>query len=149
MVSSIKIILLVEDDPNDVILIRRALKSVNAQAHLFDVGDGEKAIKYLVGEDEFADRTKYLFPDIVLLDLKLPRKSGLEVIEWVRAQEEIKSLPIVMLTSSKQAADIYKAYDLGANSYLVKPVAYENLVSMMDSFKNYWLKINVWPPKMN
>src|SRR6185312_6812532 len=117
------VILHVEDDPNDVILVELAFRKVGGGCVLKVVNDGEQACEYLVGEGPYANRSEYPFPALVLLDIKLPKKSGLEVLEWVRAQSqsEIKYLPIVILTSSNQQADIIKAYDLSVNSFLVKP----------------------------
>lgn len=141
-------VLLVEDDPNDVLLIRRAFEKLGNNIQLVDVGDGEQAIRYLVGDGQYADRQKYPNPQLMLLDLKLPRKSGFEVLAWLADQATGKPrLTVVVLTSSKQAGDIERAYQLGANSYLVKPVSFEDLLKMVEIFKSYWLSINQWPPR--
>ena len=100
---------------------------------------------YLAGEGPFADRQRHPFPVLVLLDLKLPRRSGLEVLEWIRAQTGLKRLPVVVLTSSKEATDVNRAYDLGANSYLVKPVGFDSLLELVKSLEVYWLILNQKP----
>jgi CheY-like chemotaxis protein len=138
-------ILLVEDDPNDVLLIRRAFTKARILNQIQTVSDGDQAVAYLNGDGPFADRNAHPLPVLVLLDLKLPRRSGLEVLEWVRAQEGLKRLPIVVLTSSKEAADVNRAYDLGANSYLVKPVGFDTLLELVKSLEVYWLILNQKP----
>src|SRR5580704_12646023 len=132
-------ILLVEDDENDVFFLQRALKQAQIANPLHRVRDGEEAISYLRGEEEFADREKFPMPTLMLLDLKMPRKNGFEVIDWVRAQPGLKRLPIVVLTSSREDPDVNRAYELGANTYLVKPVRFEGLVEMMKALNLYWL----------
>lgn len=132
-------ILLAEDEPNDVFLIQRAFTKANISDGLSVVSDGEQAIDYLAGQKEFADRDRFPMPKLVLLDLKLPRKSGLDVLSWLRAQDSpYRRVPVVMLTSSRQASDINRAYELGANSYLVKPVAFEDLLEMIKMLNFYW-----------
>ncbi|MDB6123057.1 MAG: two-component response regulator [Pedosphaera sp.] len=132
-------ILLAEDDYNDVFFMERAFKQSQIANPLHRVKDGEDAISYLKGEGEFADRTRYPLPYLILLDLKMPRKNGFEVIQWIREQPGLKRFPIVVLTSSKEDPDINRAYELGANTYLVKPVRFEGLVEMMNTLKLYWL----------
>lgn len=138
-------ILLVEDDSNDVILIQRAFKKVNTMVSIQVVTDGEQAVAYLAGNEPYADREDYPVPELVLLDLKLPRKPGLEVLEWLRQQPGLKRLPVVALTSSKLTADINKAYELGINSYLVKPMAFDDLLKMIKTLNLYWLTFNEMP----
>lgn len=139
-------ILLVEDEPNDVFLIQRAFRKANLLNPIQAVSDGEQAIAYLTGQKEFGDRQKYPMPVLILLDLKLPRKTGLEVLAWLREQPApLKRVPVVVLTSSKQSTDINRAYDLGANSYLVKPVAFEGLLQMVKALDLYWLILNEKP----
>jgi CheY-like chemotaxis protein len=132
-------ILLAEDDENDVFFMERAFKQAQIANPLIRVKDGEDAIAYLKGEDAFADRTSCPMPYLVLLDLKMPRKNGFEVIQWVREQPGLKRLPLVVLTSSKEDPDVNRAYELGANTYLVKPVKFEGLVEMMKALNLYWL----------
>ncbi len=138
-------ILLVEDDSNDVLLIRRAFKKANIANPLQVVEDGDRALTYLEGQGPYADREQYPLPILVLLDLKLPRRSGLEVLAWLRQRQGLKRLPVVVLTSSKENRDIDQAYDLGANSYLAKPVEFDALVEMMKSLGVYWLILNENP----
>ena len=139
------IVLLVEDDPNDVVLIQRAFRKANIVNPINIVGNGEDAIDYLAGKGKFKDRNKYPIPTLVLLDLKLPRKSGHEVLAWVRKQPKLKRLPIVVLTSSQQVWDKNKAYDLGTNSYLIKPVSFDSLIELIQSLNTYWLILNEKP----
>ena len=138
-------ILLVEDDPNDIILIKRAFEKTRITNPLQVVEDGEEAISYLAGKGRYADREKYPLPMLLLLDLKLPRKSGHEVLEWLRQQPILKRLTVVVLTSSQQSSDVNRAYDLGANSYLVKPVTFDALVEMVKSLNFYWIILNENP----
>lgn len=138
-------ILLVEDNPDDVLLIKRAFRRARIVNPLQVVTDGEAAMAYLAGEPPYEDRESYPLPLLVLLDLKLPKRSGLEVLAWLRAQILLKRLPVVVLTASRETPDINKAYDLGANSYLVKPVAFEDLVEMVKTLGLYWLILNEYP----
>ncbi|OLC08799.1 MAG: two-component system response regulator [Gemmatimonadetes bacterium 13_1_40CM_70_11] len=138
-------ILLVEDNPDDVLLIRRAFQKAGIGNPVVAVEHGDEAVAYLDGTGAYADRQRYPIPALVLLDLKLPRRSGLEVLGWVRQHEGLKRLPIVVLTSSRDEGDINKAYDLGANSYLVKPVAFDELLRLVRSVEGYWLMLNERP----
>ncbi len=138
-------ILLVEDDPNDVFLIQRAFRKANLANPIQVMNDGEAAVQYLSGQEPYADRDRYPLPMLMLLDLKLPRRSGLEVLEWLKQQPKLKRLPVVVLTSSREHTDLNRAYDLGANSYLVKPVAFDSLLNMVQTLNQYWLIINERP----
>lgn len=138
-------ILLVEDDPNDVFLIQRAFRKANLANPIQVIKDGEAAVLYLSGQEPYADRDRYPLPILMLLDLKLPRRSGLEVLEWLKQQPKLKRLPVVVLTSSREHTDLNRAYDLGANSYLVKPVAFDSLLNMVQTLNQYWLLINESP----
>ena len=138
-------ILLVEDDPNDVFLIQRAFRKANLANPIQVMNDGEAAVLYLSGQEPYADRDRYPLPILMLLDLKLPRRSGLEVLEWLKQQPKLKRLPVVVLTSSREHTDLNRAYDLGANSYLVKPVAFDSLLNMVQTLNQYWLIINESP----
>ncbi|MCH8745891.1 MAG: insulinase family protein [Chloroflexi bacterium] len=128
METNVDTILLVEDDPNDVTLIKRAFRKINLGCSLQVVNDGQQAIDYLEGVSPYDDRTLHPLPSLVLLDLKLPKKSGFEILEWLRGQSKLCRIPVVFLTSSDETSDIDRAYKLGANSYLVKPVAFGTLV---------------------
>jgi CheY-like chemotaxis protein len=138
-------ILLVEDDSNDVILIRRAFRKAGIEIPIHIVADGEEAITYLTNQPPYDHPEKYPLPTLVLLDLKLPRVSGLEVLEWLRNQPKFKRLLVVVLTSSQESPDVNKAYDLGANSYLIKPVNFDDLTGLMGTIHSYWLDLNQRP----
>jgi CheY-like chemotaxis protein len=131
-------ILLAEDEPNDVLLIQRAFQKAQLLNPIHVVSDGQEAIHYLRGDSHYADRGRFPLPTLVLLDLKMPRLGGFDVIAWVRQQPGLKRLPLVVLTSSKDGPDINRAYELGANTYLVKPVEFDGLVEMMKNLSLYW-----------
>lgn len=116
------VLLHVEDEATDRMILRAAFAKVAPDVRLRSSIDGAEAVAYLSGEGEYADRERHPLPRLVLLDLKLPRMSGLEVLEWIRNHSELKSMPVFMLTSSREPADLERAYALGANSYLVKSV---------------------------
>ena len=139
------VMLLVEDDPNDILLIQRAFAKACLVNPLKVVRDGEEALNYLSGSGDFADRGRYPLPSLILLDLKLPRKSGLEILQWLRQQPVLKHIPVIVLTSSKESSDVSRAYDLGANSYLVKPVGFEGLLELVKSIGMYWMILNKTP----
>ncbi len=142
-------ILLIEDDPNDVFLIQRAFSKAKIMNPIQTVKNGEDAISYLAGKDVFSNRERYPLPVLILLDLKLPRISGHEVLEWLRQQPGLKRIPVVVLTSSKQTFDINRAYDLDANSYLIKPVTFNALLEMVKTLNLYWLILNENPEVRN
>lgn len=145
---TLNVLLHVEDDPNDLLLLQRAFRKANAQVTIQPVNDGDKAVAYLSGADEFTDREKYPLPGIVLLDLKMPRKSGLEVLQWIRSQQKLRRLIVIVFTSSKHDEDVNKAYDIGANSYLVKPVGFDMLVDVAKMIQQYWINANE-PPQLS
>ena len=138
------VILLVEDNPDDVFLIERAFRRASLVGPIH-VADGEAAVEYLSGSGPYADRTRHPLPSLMVLDLKLPRKSGLEVLAWLRQQPILARLPVVVLTSSAENADINRAYDLGVNSYLVKPVSPDALQEMVRTLGLYWAGLNHTP----
>ena len=138
-------VLLVEDDSNDVLLFQRAFGRTNVNALLNVCQDGEEALHYLSGEGLWNDRERFPLPVLILLDLKLPRKSGLEVLAWIRAQKSLSRIPVVVFTSSRERKDVNEAYDLGANSYLVKPAGFEYLLDYVKTLWNYWLVLNEKP----
>jgi DNA-binding response OmpR family regulator len=135
-------VLVVEDNSTDALMIHRAFKKANITAALEVVADGDEAVAYLAGQGNYADRTRHPWPVLVLLDLKLPRRSGLEVLQWRRGQTEPARVPVVVLTSSRESEDIRRAYDAGANSYLVKPVDFDPLLEMVRSLGLFWLVHN-------
>jgi CheY-like chemotaxis protein len=141
-------VLLVEDNPADILLYQRAFRNENySHVSLQIVTDGDAAIFYLSGGGEYADRTTYPLPVIILLDLKLPHRSGYEVLAWIKEQPQLKRLPVIVMTSSKQQADVNKTYDLGVNSYLVKPDDFTTMSDLLHSITDYWLKHNK-PPEI-
>lgn len=138
-------VLLAEDNSTDVLLVQRAVRRMGVEARLHVVRDGEEAIAYLRGSDGYSDRARHPLPGMLLLDLKLPRQSGFDVLSWIRGQAGLRRLPVVVLTSSRETPDINRAFDLGANSYLVKPVDAASLAGMMQSVGKYWLDLNEYP----
>lgn len=141
------VILHVEDDENDRFMLERVFKKKKFSNDLLSVRDGQQAIEYLSGKGIYADRNLYPMPGLVLLDLKLPLKNGIEVLEWIRSKPEFHQLLVVILSSSKMPSDVSRAYDLGANSYLVKPSMIEDLVSMFEAFSNNWFLFVQRPSK--
>jgi CheY-like chemotaxis protein len=131
MTAAMTTILHVEDDPNDTLLFQHACRKAGMVFALQAVSDGDQAIAYLRGIHDFSDRIKYPLPDLILLDLKMPRVSGFDVLAWLRTSGLLKGVPVVVLTSSNHEADVKRAYDLGARSYLVKPVGFEALVELV------------------
>ena len=142
-------ILLVEDDYNDVLLIQRAFRKANIKPSVSNVYDGDEVVSYLQGKGKYADRAKYPVPLLILLDLKLPRRSGLEVLAWIRQQPQFKRLLVIVLTSSQEDSDLTQAYDLGANSYLVKPIDFQDFVRLVELIDAYWFKTNQIPRMAN
>ena len=136
--DAIGVILLAEDDENDIDLIRRAFAEVRFTNPLHVVHDGEEVITYLKGEGKYADRDNYPLPALLLLDLKMPRKDGFEVLKWIRQQPELKALRVVVLTASDHIQDANLAYQLGANSFLVKPVDFPHFIEVTKAVKGYW-----------
>lgn len=139
-------ILLVEDDSNDVLLIRRAFCQANLDhIDLQVITNGDAAVQYLSQKEPYLVQSQYPCPALILLDLKLPRRSGLEVLAWLRQHPLLKRLPVVILTASRENPDIERAYDIGVNSYLVKPIHFQDLVRMMSTLHLYWLTLNECP----
>ena len=145
MIPIASTLLLVEDDPYDAKLIRRALQNQNVSCGVQLVQDGEAAIAYLSGASPYEDRLVHPLPALVLLDLKIPRRNGFEVLEWIRGCQVIRRLPVVVLTSSQEHNDVNRAYDLGANSYLVKPLSASALSDLLKAVEQYWLVTNTAP----
>lgn len=138
-------ILLVEDDSNDILLIQRAFRKANLINPIRIVKDGDEAIAYLAGEGNYINRDEFPIPALILLDLKLPRRSGLEVLAWIKQQPVLKRIPVVVLTSSQESKDIDLAYDIGVNSYLLKPVKFTSLIKMVEALDAYWMQLNHYP----
>jgi DNA-binding response OmpR family regulator len=142
MVSYLNSVLLIEDNPNDVILIRRAFQRANFKPTLIVIEDGDAAIAHFC---QLLENDKQPLPELILLDLKLPRRSGLEVLKWLRQHPQLKRLLIVVLTASRESADVNQAYEIGINSYLVKPIAFEELVNLVNLINRYWFQLNEKP----
>ena len=141
-----KPILLVEDNEDDALLMKRAMKAAGISNRLSCVEDGQEAIDYLGGSGKFSDRLSYPIPAFVFLDLKLPLKSGLEVLAWKRNQAALEGVVVLVLTSSSEASDLREAYKLGVNSYVVKPAATSELAEFAKAFRTYWMDFNRIPP---
>lgn len=141
-----KIILLVEDNPDDIALTLRALKKNNIANKVAVARDGEEALEYLTATGRYAGRAPADRPEVVLLDLKLPKAGGLEVLRAIRANPRTRLLPVVVLTSSSEERDIIASYDLGANSYIRKPVDFNQFVEAVRELGLYWLVLNQAPP---
>ena len=136
------VILLVDDNPHDVVLIRLAFRRVGIIDTIHLVKDGGEAMRYIKGEGPYTDRHQFPIPTLVLLDLKMPQTSGFEVLEWIRQQPKLSNVLVVVMSGSKNDEDIERAYALGASSYLVKPTRFEEMVKMMETLKDYtaWRK---------
>jgi CheY-like chemotaxis protein len=141
-----RFILLVEDNPDDVDLTLRALKKFNIQNEVVVVRDGAEALDYLFATGVYADRNKNIMPAVILLDLKLPKIDGLDVLRRIRGNELTALLPVVILTSSKEEQDMINGYKLGANSYVRKPVDFIRFSEAIRQLRLYWLLINEPPP---
>ena len=141
-----KVILLVEDNPDDELLTLRALRKNNVLNEVVVARDGVEALDYLFGTGEYAGRDTSVTPQLILLDLKLPKIDGLEVLKRLRADERTRLLPVVILTSSREQQDMLDGYGLGANSYVRKPVNFEQFVQAIEQLKLYWLILNEAPP---
>jgi len=131
-------ILLVEDDENDAMLLRMAFERNGIVNPVQWVKDGLEAVAYLNGEGVYADRAKYPFPEVLLVDLKMPRMTGLELLAWINEHPEFRVIPTIVMTSSRQELDIESAYKLGANTYLTKPIAFDDLAKMVNLTHAYW-----------
>ena len=142
-----KIILLVEDNPDDEALTLRALKTNNIQNRVVVARDGAEALDYFFGTGAYAGRDMSVMPTVTLLDLKLPKVDGLEVLRRLRADERTRNIPVVILTSSKEEQDLLNGYKLGANSYIRKPVDFIQFTESVRQLGLYWLVLNEPPPR--
>jgi DNA-binding response OmpR family regulator len=139
-------VLLVEDEASDAALVMRAFDKAAMNSKVIRLSDGDQAVSYMRGDPPYHERAAYPLPSVILLDIKLPRRSGFEVIEWVREQQgPVNRTMIVMLTSSRFRGDVNRAYELGANSYLTKPDSSRQLVELAILFKEYWFRWNEIP----
>ena len=138
-------IILVEDNPSDADLIKRALNKNNVANKILHLKDGQEVLQYLFGEGQWKGRTTANTPKVILLDLKMPKVSGIEVLKKIKSNDETRSIPVVILTSSKEDPDIKECYKLGVNSYVVKPVGFEEFSTTVAQLGLYWLLINQQP----
>lgn len=126
-------VLLVEDNHDDTLFFKRAFAKAGLPCVVHSVEDGQMAVEYLLGEGPYGDRSKYPLPSYLFLDLKMPRKSGIELLEWMRGQPELQHLPVAILTSSKEPLDVKRAYELGARTYCIKPVENARLQALVQA----------------
>lgn len=140
MQSNTTTFLLLEDDPNDVFFVEHEFKSAPAHIKLHSVRDGVEAIEYLEGKGKFTDRHRYPLPDIILLDLKMPRLNGFDFLQWLRhkAPDNLSLIPAIVMSSSAVQSDIVRCYQLGANSYIVKPVNWDDFRKRIKALGLYW-----------
>jgi CheY-like chemotaxis protein len=131
-------ILLVEDDENDATLVKMAFEKNEILNPVQWVTDGLEAIAYLNGEGTYANREAFPFPEVLILDLKMPRMNGLELLAWIREHPEFRVIPTIIMSSSRQDTDVEKAYNLGANTYMIKPSSFEELARMVKLAHEYW-----------
>jgi CheY-like chemotaxis protein len=139
------VILVAEDDEDYVLLIRQVFQKAHIPNPIQVVWNGEEAIWYLKGVGKYANRDEYPLPDIFLLDLKMPRVNGFEVLKWVRAQPSLSALRILVLTSSDEIRDVNEAYQLGANSFLVKPMDFEDFTNLSRLIADFWFRASRTP----
>jgi CheY-like chemotaxis protein len=139
------VILLVEDEEDDVLLIKNAFSQAKIPNPLHVVWNGQEAIAYLMGAGAYANREEYPLPDLMLLDLKMPRVNGFEVLEWLKQQPGLAALRVLVLTSSENLHDVNRAYQLGANSFLVKPLDFQDVIQLSRLIQEFWLKASKSP----
>ena len=139
-------ILLVDDSENDLLLVRVAFKKADFRNPLQEVHNGQEAIAYLDGDGQYSDRKQFPLPAVVLLDLNMPMKNGFDVLSWRSTQPALKRLPIIILTASVRMEDVVRSFELGANSFLLKPPTLEELVAMIRCLRD-WLRYNHFPPR--
>jgi CheY-like chemotaxis protein len=140
LVAATGVILVVEDREDDILLLRKALSLASIKNPLHFVRTGEEAVAYFSGEGKYSSRDEFPLPLLTLLDLKLPGINGFEVLTWIRRQDGLRGLPVVVLTSSDQLCDVNRAYELGANSFFVKEFDFNDFVNLTKLLERYWLK---------
>lgn len=145
MMNSMVEILLIEDNPDDAEMTLRALKKNHVANHIVHVSDGAEGLDFIFGKGSFAERDTTVNPKLILLDLKMPKVDGIEVLKKIKEDDKTRSIPVVILTSSKEDPDIRTCYDLGANSYIVKPVDFESFIKSVSELGMYWMLLNQSP----
>jgi CheY-like chemotaxis protein len=140
-----KTLLIVEDSELEVLLLKRTFVKAGVNDRIIFVADGEQAIDYLDGQGDYADRATYPLPNLVLLDIKMPKVDGFEVLTWLRKESAFDCLPVVMFTSSDEPGDIRRAYELRANSYVKKSIAATDATESLELLQRYWREINICP----
>ena len=141
------IILMADDDDDDYLLTKKALKDSKLINKFFRVRDGNELIDYLTNKGEFEDKSAFPKPGVILLDLNMPKKDGREALKELKNNEDLRDIPVVVFTTSKAEEDIFKTYKLGVNSFITKPVTFENLVQVMSALGKYWFEIVELPQK--
>lgn len=139
-------ILQVEDDENDIFMLQRVFSKTGIPCPLRAVRDGQEALDYLSGNGQYSDRASFPLPCLVLLDLKLPLRTGFEVLHWIRQHPDFKTLVVVVFSASELEEDVRRAYQEGANSYVVKPPGFPQAIELGQLFKGWWLSFNHFPP---
>ncbi len=138
-------IVVAEDDPDDRILMQRGFEQSRLLNRIYFVMDGEELLDYLYNRGDYSDAEKYPRPGIILLDLNMPKKDGREVLSEIKADPKLKKIPVVVLTTSKLEEDIIRSYDIGASSYITKPVTFDDLISVLKVIRQYWFEIVILP----
>lgn len=141
------VILMADDDEDDILLTSKALQKGKLLNPLYTVCDGEELLDYLLRRGDYIDATRAPRPGVILLDLNMPRKDGREALKEIKANVDLRDIPIVVFTTSKAEEDIYRTYQLGVNSFITKPVTFENLIEVMQMLGKYWFEIVTLPPK--
>ena len=136
------VILLAEDREDDIVILRKAFAQTDFSGSLFVVRDGDETIAYLEGAAPYGNRAEYPLPALLLLDLKMPRTSGFEVLGWIRQQSHLAALRVIVLTSSEATSDLTRAYELGAHSFLTKPSEFQDVIQMTQFINGFWLQYN-------
>jgi CheY-like chemotaxis protein len=144
--ESLGTILLIEDEATDAILIQRAFEKVGIRNPIAHLTNGDRALAYFEGINEYSDRLWFPLPILVILDLKLPGMGGLQLLKWIRTKRDLRLIPVVVLTGSANSTDVQAAYEAGANSYLIKPADRNEIVRVIEAVEQYWMHQNVSPP---
>lgn len=138
-------ILLIEDNPHEAQLVIRALKKINLANKLLHIDDGAEAISFIFAQQKYADRNIEDHPKLIMLDLKLPKVDGLEILQRIKSDDRTKTIPVIVLTSSREEQDIVRSYKLGVNSYIVKPVNFDSFSKAVTELGLYWMLLNLNP----